>query len=79
MRSSSFVLVFTIVSMLTACGSAAPEPQSGADDASDSCAGYRRTDACITDENFAQCRAREEECPGQVLALESCPLQFACP
>ncbi len=62
--------------LLAACGSTTASTPDGAGDA---CAGFGPNDACINEENLAQCRAREAECPGQVLVLESCPLQFACP
>jgi rhodanese-related sulfurtransferase len=52
--------------------------ETGASDG-ESCAGYSLGDACITEDNFAQCQEMEQRCPGEVLALESCPLQFACP
>lgn len=44
-----------------------------------SCEGYAIGDACITEDNFAQCQEMAAACPGEVLAMESCPLQFACP
>jgi hypothetical protein len=40
---------------------------------------YAAGDACITEENLAQCQEMARQCPGEVMALESCPLQFACP
>jgi len=43
------------------------------------CEGYNLGDACITEDNFAQCQAMSAQCPGEVVAMESCPLQFACP
>lgn len=72
------VFGFSVLTALVGCGATSREAQSDAQ-TDDTCAGHSRTDACITEENFAQCQAREAECPGQVLSLESCPLQFACP
>jgi hypothetical protein len=42
------------------------------------CEGYTTDDACITQENLAQCEEMAAECPNGVVVLESCPLQFAC-
>gem|GEM_PF-6182335 len=36
------------------------------------------TDGCMNEDNAAECRARAKECPGKVLTLKSCPLQFSC-
>ena len=33
---------------------------------------------CMNEENHAQCLEKAKECPGKVLQLESCPLQFSC-
>jgi hypothetical protein len=33
---------------------------------------------CMDEGNLAECEDANEECPGEVLVLESCPLQFAC-
>lgn len=35
--------------------------------------------ACENEETHEQCLARHEECPGEVMVLESCPVQYACP
>jgi len=39
-------------------------------------------DACMDDASLAACRAANDECEaagaGEVLVLESCPLQFSC-
>ncbi len=35
-------------------------------------------DPCMNADNHAECVAKSEECPGKVIRLESCPLQFAC-
>ncbi len=78
MKNARSILCFSLLAALAGCGATSSEPQTDAR-AADTCAGHSRTDACITEENFAQCQAREAECPGQVLSLESCPLQFACP
>lgn len=44
----------------------------------ETCAGYRASDSCMNEDNFAECLAAEAECPGSVAVMESCPLQFAC-
>jgi hypothetical protein len=44
----------------------------------DACEGYSLGDACVNEENLAQCHAMAAQCPGNVQVLESCPLQFAC-
>lgn len=63
-----------------ACGTSTHPPAApDGDTASETCAGHGPNDSCMNEDNFAQCQAREAECPGQVLVLESCPLQFACP
>lgn len=43
------------------------------------CEGYSPGDSCIDESNFAQCQEMAAQCPGEVLVMESCPLQFACP
>ena len=56
------------------------EPSSDADaPVSSECAGYSLSDSCIDEENFAECQRLEAQCPGSVIAMESCPVQFACP
>jgi hypothetical protein len=56
--------------VIGACGS---EP-------SDFCAQVEEDNAaCITPAGMDQCAQMESQCPGEVLVLESCPLQFACP
>lgn len=37
------------------------------------------TDGCMNEDNAAQCRDKARQCPGEVVTLESCPLQFRCP
>ena len=62
-----------------ACDEPGVEPVDGDEPvASDVCAGHRATDSCMNEDNFAECQRVEAECPGSVVALESCPLQFAC-
>ncbi len=77
--------------LLAACGAstapADPPPSSDPRPPPDSpppaddtvCNGHRATDSCMNAENFAVCQEMSRRCPGQVLDLESCPLQFACP
>lgn len=67
---------------LVACdgGTPPPIPDSGGVVTSGvSCGGRQAGEPCVTDGSIAQCRVREEQCPGEVIVLESCPLQFACP
>jgi hypothetical protein len=46
---------------------------------SDRCEGYGPNDSCMNEDNFRECQRAAAECPGAVLVLESCPLQFRCP
>ena len=55
---------------LLACGSPTTE------DTASSCP--LSTDACMNDDNYADCLDVESTCSGGLLTLESCPLQFAC-
>ncbi|AKF09907.1 hypothetical protein DB32_007056 [Sandaracinus amylolyticus] len=72
--------MIAIALLAIGCGSSAPPAQSSDGSPSDdACAGYHAGDACITEENLAQCREMAAQCGGEVLVLESCPLQFACP
>jgi hypothetical protein len=36
------------------------------------------TEGCMNADNHKACLEAEAKCPGKVLTLESCPLQFAC-
>jgi len=36
------------------------------------------TDACMNDDNYAECRALEDDGCASILVMESCPVQFAC-
>ena len=36
------------------------------------------TDACMNEDNYADCLEVEANCSGSLLILESCPLQFSC-
>lgn len=78
----TFLAIVTPALFLLACGGGAAPPQngsSGGDAPPESCGGYSLGQACVTEENLAQCREMEARCPGRVLVRESCPLQFACP
>jgi hypothetical protein len=33
---------------------------------------------CMNEDNLAECKTAQAECPGNVLVMESCPLQFGC-
>ena len=77
MRNAMCAL-FAVVAM--ACGTSShPGSTADGDAPPETCAGHRATDACMNEDNFASCLERDAECPGAVLSLESCPLQFACP
>lgn len=80
------LLVALTSALLLACGGSDTPGQDGSSggDAAPSvsggdCDAYDANDACITEQNLAQCREMAERCPGRVLVRESCPLQFACP
>lgn len=73
--------------LLFACGTATPTPATGpatAPAANASTAPGASADcpapsaACMNQDNHARCLALAKKCPGKVLQLESCPLQFAC-
>lgn len=63
---------------LAGCDGADPGSDSGGGRGM-SCAGMRAGQPCVSDASIAQCRVREEQCPGEVIVLESCPVQFVCP
>ncbi|UJR86652.1 hypothetical protein [Sandaracinus amylolyticus] len=75
----ALVMAIAVLAIGGGCGSSTPPTQTDDGASSDACAGYRAGDPCITEENLAQCREMAARCPGAVLVLESCPLQFACP
>lgn len=55
---------------------APPAADDGTTSASDDCPA---PDAgCMNEDNHAQCLEKAKECPGKVIQLESCPLQFSC-
>ncbi len=74
-------ILFSVVFALMACdGAPGPSPDSGGVPTSGlSCGGVQAGEPCVTDSSIAQCRVREGQCPGEVILLESCPVQFACP
>ena len=70
MRALLFVsLLFTV---------GCPGPSGDEDDASGDCS-YTLDDPCMTADNLEQCEDASAQCPGMVMVMESCPLQFACP
>lgn len=76
-------LVYLIPLLLFACGTtpAAPptEPTSNPPATSTASADCPSpTDGCMNEDNHAECLAVAKKCPGKVVQLESCPLQFAC-
>ena len=36
------------------------------------------TEACMDEENYQQCLDVTATCEGEILIMESCPLQFGC-
>lgn len=70
-----------VLAALIACGASSTVLEDSSSDTapSDTCEGYRVTDACMNEDNFQQCRDAAARCPGEVQVLESCPLQFRCP
>ncbi len=88
LRTSPFLLAIALSLSLvaTACdkpSSATPPVDPATEDdgatGTGTCAGHAPTDTCMDENNFAQCQKMEAECPGEVLVMESCPLQFGCP
>ena len=80
------IIVPCFVLLLAACGGGASDETTsndttGSEDPGEDqvCEGYSPTDACMSDDNFAQCQQMASQCPGEVQAMESCPLQFSCP
>lgn len=74
------IVVFTALVALGCGGGTEPSPgSSGGEQPTESCAGYTLDDACVNEDNLAECRRREAQCPGEVQVMESCPLQFGCP
>lgn len=87
----SVLLLPLSLAVVSACGGEADEPtvegSTGTESpgstgdhsaSSDACNGHRVDDTYIDEEAFAACLEMEAQCPGAVLELESCPLQFAC-
>ena len=56
---------------LAACPEAAPDDTF--------CTDLMATSSCMNEDNLAECEAAAADCPGEVLVMESCPLQFGCP
>ncbi len=62
------------------CGASTPAPDTNDGDgtgAAEDCP-YSVEDGCIDEDALAECRQAAEQCPGAVLVMESCPLQFGC-
>jgi len=58
---------------------AAPGAPAAADDgAADDARCPAPTEPCMNEDNHAQCLTIAASCAGEILQLESCPLQFAC-
>lgn len=76
-----FRILGPIPFFLFACGTtptpAASEPaNSPAPAASADCPAA--SEPCMNEDNLAVCLSVAKKCPGKVVQLESCPLQFAC-
>lgn len=78
MSRLGLVCAFASIVLSVGCGGSPPPPASDVDEDS-TCAGYSPSHQCMNPDNFELCRALESECPGQVVVMESCPLQFSCP
>lgn len=62
--------ILTTLPLLAACGK---EP-------SELCAQLLEENAeCLSADAAEECEAANDECPGRVVVLESCPVQFSCP
>jgi hypothetical protein len=67
LRSALVPAVFVLVA---ACGPATQQPSP--------CDDLQPGGACFSQEALDDCLAAEDECPGNVVTMESCPPQFAC-
>ena len=65
----------SLLALALGCATASPPPSMSGDEASMCPA---PTEGCMNEENHAQCLEAEAKCPGKVVTLESCPLQFGC-
>lgn len=70
MRSWLRFAIGSVLLLASACG----------EDVSDFCSeAFEQNAACLSERSGEECEAAYAECPGRVLVLESCPIQFACP
>jgi hypothetical protein len=60
----------------TACDTSATD--SSATDTSPAWACPEPTDSCMNEENHQECLDVVATCEGEILIMESCPLQFGC-
>jgi hypothetical protein len=64
------------ITLAAACGSSQPP----ADDATPGgVCPYTTDDACVDQDALAQCEIMATRCGDDMVVMESCPLQFACP
>ncbi|MBW2455350.1 MAG: hypothetical protein JRI68_12600 [Deltaproteobacteria bacterium] len=87
-RTPALALISTLVVAMIGCSTTTPtadvsapmdrtEPaQPGAAGPAAECPAV--TDACMNADNHADCLSTAKQCPGHVVQLESCPLQFDC-
>ena len=66
------------IGLLFACGGSQTSTGSPDEGTSGDC-NYSVDDSCMNADALAQCQSMAAQCPGQVQAMETCPLQFACP
>jgi hypothetical protein len=78
MKSLVSAIAVACVAGSFACGGSQSASDTTAEPSAGDCS-YGESDPCVTSDALAQCRAMAARCPGRILALESCPLQFACP
>lgn len=65
-------------SLILASGCDSSSNDSSSDDTSPSWSCPEPNDACMDEDNYQQCLDVVATCEGEVLIMESCPLQFGC-
>ena len=66
-----------IAALLAGCGSNASSTEPDGTTPAEGCP-YAVDDPCMNEDNHAACLEVASKCPGEVVQLESCPLQFSC-
>ena len=67
---------FFLLAFLFACASDGSD--SSPSDSSSASVCPPATEACMNEENHQDCLDVEATCTGEILTMESCPLQFGC-